>query len=440
MKILKVIGAFLFLCCLNQGFAIAGETPDSEANSILEKGQSLFLHYCSHCHGLRGKGDGYNAEFLEKEPAELSDPEFMAKKKDDQIFRVIQFGGIGVRKSHLMPVFGYTLTEKDIWSLVAYVRSLSGNNSPVDIPEEVNHDTLGVAHATPKEIEDFSRWFSRGQEQGLIDQGEKLFRKKKSCLACHQVVANENNDEEDEGEEEEGEDVEAEGIAEGGRVGPNLLRAGFLYPPEWLYVWLKNPQDIKPETKMPNLGLNDDEEKAIIAYLASLKGGVNETPVEWLPYLAIPGDAQNGERLFFDEKTQAGCVRCHTVNKKGGQEGPDLSFIGAARTLPFLLESILDPNKVITTGFAKVALLFKGKYQGKITLTGTRVNEDESSIDLIDKNGQAHHFSKDRIRRVFQKPSPMAQGNFRKKLTVEEIRDILAFLKTLKPAAVVGLN
>ncbi|MFQ5715700.1 MAG: c-type cytochrome [Nitrospinales bacterium] len=439
MKILSATFVFLCLFWINQDIAVPNEVAElnAGASSVLEKGQSLFLRYCSHCHGLQGKGDGYNAEFLEKEPAELSDPKFMAKKQDDQIFRVIQSGGIGVRKSHLMPVFGYTLTEEDIWSLVAYVRSLSGNNSPVHIPKQVNHSTLGVAHATPKEIEGFSQWFSRGQEQGLIDQGEKLFRKKKSCLACHQVVASGNNDDE---EEEEGEEVEEEGTAEGGRVGPNLLRAGFLYPPEWLYVWLKNPQDIKPKTKMPNLGLDDGEEKAIIAYLASLKGGVEETPVEWLPYLAISGDAQNGERLFFDEKTQAGCVRCHTVNNKGGTEGPDLSFIGAARTLPFLLESILDPNKVIATGFAKVALLFKGKYEGKITLTGTRVNEDESSIDLIDKNGRAHHISKDRIRRVFKKPSPMAQGNFRKKLTVEEIRDILAFLKTLKPEVMAGLN
>ena len=48
---------------------------------LASQGRPLFFHYCAACHGVSGDGDGYNAEQLEKEPAELSDIKFIAKKK-----------------------------------------------------------------------------------------------------------------------------------------------------------------------------------------------------------------------------------------------------------------------------------------------------------------------------------------------------------------------
>jgi len=39
-------------------------------------------------------------------------------------------------------------------------------------------------------------------------------------------------------------------------VGPALDRAGFRLNPPWMYRWVKYPQGIKPETRMPTLGLN----------------------------------------------------------------------------------------------------------------------------------------------------------------------------------------
>jgi cytochrome c oxidase subunit II len=65
-----------------------------------------------------------------------------------------------------------------------------------------------------------------------------------------------------------------------GKVGPNLthvgsrayIAAGTLEnTPENLARWIRNPQDVKPETKMPTLGLDDDTINKIVAYLESLK-------------------------------------------------------------------------------------------------------------------------------------------------------------------------
>ncbi len=56
----------------------------SEEDAWLSKAEGLFLHYCAHCHGDQGDGDGYNAEYLDKEPADQSDTAFIAKKKNQQ--------------------------------------------------------------------------------------------------------------------------------------------------------------------------------------------------------------------------------------------------------------------------------------------------------------------------------------------------------------------
>ena len=41
--------------------------------------------------------------------------------------------------------------------------------------------------------------------------------------------------------------------------------------PENLARWIRNPQDVKPDAKMPTLGLNDETIQQIVAYLESLK-------------------------------------------------------------------------------------------------------------------------------------------------------------------------
>ena len=252
-------------------------------NPLASQGRPLFLYYCAACHGVSGDGDGYNAEQLDKEPAELSDLKFIAKKNDSQIYRVIKLGGVGVKKSHLMPAFGYTLSEEEMWSLVAYVRHLAGDlNHPVTLPDNTSKTRPSNPSLSHNSLKVFRTWFSKaGSDQSLIDRGEKLFRKKKSCFACHQL-----------------ED-------EGGLVGPDLSRAGFLYTPEWIFTWIGNPQSIKPESKMPNLGLNNDDCRAITAFLASLKDV--EIKKKWDVYLSSSGDPIKGEKLFFDSEGKANC-------------------------------------------------------------------------------------------------------------------------------------
>lgn len=379
-------------------------SSDDELSPLGSQGRTLFQHYCAACHGVSGDGDGYNAEQLDKEPAELSDKKFMAKKNDSQIYRVIKFGGQGVKKSHLMPVFGHTLSEEEIWSLIAYVRHLADDEGhSINVPENISKIRPASPPLPHDSLKVFSDWYSKnGDDASLIDQGEKLFRKKKSCFACHQL-----------------ED-------EGGLLGPDLSRAGFSYTPEWIFTWLGNPQQIKPQSKMPNLGLNNEECRAISAFLASLKG--EKLKKKWDAYLASPGDPVKGKKLFFDSEGKANCGKCHTVNGQGGKVGPQLSFVGTSRTQAFLLESILKPKAVITSGYSSILILTK---KGKF-ITGVKMNEDDSSIDLMNKEGNALHISKDDIKKFKTQKISMMPGNFKDILTQDDIRHLLAYLSTLK--------
>ena len=383
--------------------ALSANGPESEFDALISKGRPLFLHYCAHCHGLKGHGDGYNAEQMDKEPAELSDTEFIAKKTNDQIFRVISQGGVGVRKSHLMPVFGHTLSEMEIWSLVAYVRYLGQDDSqPVTLPATVQTQRPKLASLDDTSIKNFQKWFeANASKNDILLQGERLFLKKKSCFACHMI-----------------ED-------EGGIVGPDLSRAGFTYTPEWIFRWIRNPQSLKPQTKMPTIGLDEQEDKLITAFLSNLNRV--EVPEKWEHYLKIKGDPAKGRQLFFDTEGNAYCAKCHTVHDEGGKVGPNLSYVGTSRTSPFILESVLDPKAVITVGYASVLILTK---KGKF-LTGIKVNEDDSSLDIVNKEGNQLHIEKRNIKKFKTQKISIMPGNFKDILSVEEIGDILAYLSTL---------
>ncbi len=45
----------------------------SESDQLAMQGKELFTSYCIHCHGPSGIGDGFNAEFLDPRPRDLTD-------------------------------------------------------------------------------------------------------------------------------------------------------------------------------------------------------------------------------------------------------------------------------------------------------------------------------------------------------------------------------
>jgi cytochrome c oxidase cbb3-type subunit III len=109
-------------------------TVDSSANAGLREtsvqmsyeqrlGMHLYRKYCSTCHGVDGKGDGFNAFNLDPKPRDFSDARYMDALTDSRIAETIMQGGRGVNRSLLMPSWGGRLNKDEVQYLVSFLRS-----------------------------------------------------------------------------------------------------------------------------------------------------------------------------------------------------------------------------------------------------------------------------------------------------------------------------
>ncbi len=110
-------------------FFLVALAIESIAGSVyaqnLAEGTSLYVSYCSACHGEKGKGDGLAAKGLPAKPADHTNGDIMNRLSDKYLFDIISKGGGGVGKSAFMPAWGSALNEKQIRDIVAFIRSIA---------------------------------------------------------------------------------------------------------------------------------------------------------------------------------------------------------------------------------------------------------------------------------------------------------------------------
>ncbi len=123
---------------------------------------------------------------------------------------------------------------------------------------------------------------------------------------------------------------------------------------------------------------------------------------------------------------KVGCAQCHRVGKEGGSVGPDLTAIKARMAPREILESILEPSKVIRDEFAMIEI----ETRSKDSLFGRIERETDREIFL--RTGSAvdelkRVFKSDIVRQTKSTTSNMPEGvvNVLKR---DEILNLLAFL------------
>ena len=122
----------------------------------------------------------------------------------------------------------------------------------------------------------------------------------------------------------------------GGTVGPILNQISNRRSPDWLRKWLKDPNEVKPGTKMPNFQFSDTEIETIIGYFMEMK---REIVVDEI--LARNSNLlDTGKELF----QSYGCLACHRIGKTGRFNGPNLTWLGIRKTRDWETVWLRDPN------------------------------------------------------------------------------------------------
>ena len=138
------------------------------------------------------------------------------------------------------------------------------------------------------------------------------------------------------------------------------------------------------------------------------------------------GDLERGRQIFF-ERAQVSCVRCHKIQKVGGDVGPELSKIAVEKKRDYLLEAVVTPSKTIAKNYATAVIVdFDG-----IVHTGIVKVEDDDHVELMNADGKIISLAKDDIDQRKEGKSSMPE-DMTKHLNKAELRDLIEFLSSLK--------
>jgi cytochrome c oxidase cbb3-type subunit III len=234
-----------------------------------------------------------------------------------------------------------------------------------------------------------------------VKEGASLFRA--NCSPCHGLNA------------------------QGGGRGPDLTSGRWTHGSTDDEIFRTISQGV-PGTEMPANGFEDSEIRAIIAYLRSLAPPKRIT---------VAGDAVKGKKIFFGD---VGCFSCHMVRGVGGVLGPDLSRVGAARSVSYLIDSIRNPDKELSSG-----MIDPNNHYGLplvydtvtvVTASGEKItgvarNEDTYSIQMITTAQQLRSFLKKDLKEVSHQRRSLMPPYSEDVLDAAQLQDLIAYLETL---------
>lgn len=256
--------------------------------------------------------------------------------------------------------------------------------------------TLATAAEKPKSND------SAKATAAAIKEGSSLFRA--NCSPCHGLSAR------------------------GGGRGPDLTSGRWTHGSTDSAIFRTITQGV-PGTEMPANGFEDSEVWAIVAYLRSLTPP--KRPI-------VSGDPVNGEKIFAGS---AGCSNCHMVMGSGGLLGPDLSRVAASRSVSYLIDSIRQPDKELSSGMTDpnnhYGLPLEYDTVTVVTASGERItgvarNEDTFSVQLLTTDQKLQFFLKKDVKEVVHERKSLMPPYSEDALSASELQDLIAYLETLR--------
>ncbi|MEZ6124040.1 MAG: c-type cytochrome [Planctomycetaceae bacterium] len=165
-------------------------------------------------------------------------------------------------------------------------------------------------------------------------------------------------------------------------------------------------------------------DEAIRTLAGELLGGVvsadrKAVADEYAEAVSMSAAADRGALVF--EKT---CSKCHRINGKGHNVGPDISDT-RNRSRDALLYDILDPNRRVDPQFtAYVVVTNDGR-----TFNGLLVSEGESDIILRQPEGKEITLPRREIEELQATTKSLMPEGIEKDVSIQQMADLLEFLK-----------
>lgn len=172
------------------------------------------------------------------------------------------------------------------------------------------------------------------------------------------------------------------------------------------------------------LALVQHPDEALRTMAAGLFGGAvsanrKEVADQYAAALDLAGDAKRGAAIF--EKT---CSKCHRINGVGHNVGPDITDT-RARARDALLYDILDPNRRVDPQYSECIVVTT---DGRL-FNGLLISDTADSITLRQPEGRETILPRSEIEDLKTSSKSLMPEGIEKDVTVEQMADILAFLK-----------
>jgi putative membrane-bound dehydrogenase-like protein len=186
------------------------------------------------------------------------------------------------------------------------------------------------------------------------------------------------------------------------------------------------PLSAEQRTALDQLAAKDD---TILDIVRRLRGesfrGPRPGPRDldgWLRWLEGLADANAGRRLFAHTKL-AGCVRCHRVEGRGAEIGPDLGRIGAVERRG-LIESLVQPSTNVAPHFQTWAVETE---DGRVR-NGMIVHTQLDETTYVNEKGEPFKVLANELSAARPLPTSLMPENLLDAFTDQEVRDLFAYL------------
>ncbi len=136
------------------------------------------------------------------------------------------------------------------------------------------------------------------------------------------------------------------------------------------------------------------------------------------------GDVRRGQAIFKSDVTA--CSACHQVGYVGGQTGPDLTRIGSVRNEQDLLESILFPSASFVRSYEPMIV---DTSDGE-SYSGILQREGNNQIRLVTGAGQELQWEETAVDSIRPGQVSVMPTGLGEQLSLQELADLLAFLKS----------